>query len=164
MAQQAQLATIFDEAVAWRSDPANGPATDPATIAKWVVNELQGELKSLQGGALPLSGAQLAELLAMVEMGDIPSTAAKRVLAEMVQSGADPAAVVEQLGIKALDDDHQLRELIAKVLSEHPEEAQRYREGKTSLLGFFLGQVMRASRGAADPNLTRELLSKALSA
>ncbi len=164
LAQQAQLATIFDEAVAWRSDPANGPATDPATIAKWVVNELQGELKSLQGGALPLSGAQLAELLAMVEMGDIPSTAAKRVLAEMVQSGADPAAVVEQLGIKALDDDHQLRELIAKVLSEHPEEAQRYREGKTSLLGFFLGQVMRASRGAADPNLTRELLSKALSA
>ena len=155
LAQHAQLADIFEQAVSCQADP--------SAAAKWVVNELQGELKNTQKAALPLSGAQLADLLALVDKGDVPSAAAKRVLTEMVKSGDDPSDVVARLGITQLDDDGQLEQLVAKTLTEHPDEVQRYREGKTNLLGFFLGQVMRASRGAADPNRTRELLREALS-
>ncbi|MCA9620635.1 MAG: glutamine--tRNA ligase, partial [Myxococcales bacterium] len=87
----------------------------------------------------------------------------KRVLAEMVERGGEPEALVASLGIEEVDAD-ALDGILDEVLAAHPEEVARYREGKKNLIGFFLGQVMRKSGGQADPNAARKRLMTRLEA
>ena len=94
--------------------------------------------------------------------GRISGTIAKDVFAEMLAGGGRPAEIVERKGLRQLSDADELSPVVAQVLAQNPDQVKAYRGGKTALLGFFVGQVMRATRGQADPQLVYQLLKDRL--
>jgi glutaminyl-tRNA synthetase len=130
--------------------------------ANWVIHELPRELGDRTLANLPFGGAELGELVALVENGTLSSSAGREVLSEMAQSGGDPAAIVERLGLKQVSDPDALAPVVEEVVAANPAKAEEYRGGKAGLLGFFIGQVMRRTGGKANPELVRELLEKRL--
>ena len=100
----------------------------------------------------------------MAEGGELQSRAAKRVLGIMVERGGRPEAIVSELGLEGPVEAGALDAAIAQVVASHPDEVARYRDGKKSLLGFFLGQVMKVTKGQADPKQARAKLAAALEA
>ncbi|PIE16484.1 MAG: glutamine--tRNA ligase [Proteobacteria bacterium] len=149
----AALVAFFEEAAAGR---------DAASVAKWLVNVLMAEIKERAVTELPFGGEAFGALVALVDADVISSTAAKTVLDEMVAGGGEPAALVDSLGLRQLDDRAALRAVIDELMTAHPDNVARYRQGNRKLRGFFVGQVMRATQGKANPKLVQELLTAAL--
>ncbi|MDD9944293.1 MAG: Asp-tRNA(Asn)/Glu-tRNA(Gln) amidotransferase subunit GatB [Myxococcales bacterium] len=138
-----------------------------ASVGKRVANFIQSEaLRYVQteGLAASLPGAPeaLAELLALVEDGTVSGKMAKSVFSDMVQSGRSARALVDEKGLSQVSDAGQLESVIRDVLASSPDNVAAYRGGKTGLLGWFVGQVMKATKGAANPKLANELLRKLL--
>jgi len=111
---------------------------------------------------LDFDGAALGRLVAMIASAEISRRAAKTVLERMDAGGGDPAAIVEELGLAVVADESELEPIVAEVLAAWPDKVAEYREGNRNLLGLFMGQVMKATGGSADPGLTRALLQKSL--
>ncbi len=139
-------------------------ATHPAprSIANFMNNELLGRLGNSGFPALPFSPAEFAELVALVDEDVISTNIAKEILDEMVAKGGRPGEIVEQRGLRRIDDSEALRPIIDQVLADNPDKVAAYRGGKTGLLGFFMGQVMRATQGKANPQLVQQLLKERL--
>ena len=135
---------------------------NPKTVANWVNNEVLRELKDNSLTALPFSGAQLGALVALVDNQTISNAIAKEVFAEMLKNGGDPRAIVERKGLQQVSDPTALAPVIEKVIAANREKADQYRAGKTGLLGFFVGQVMKESGGKASPQLVQELVKTQL--
>ena len=131
------------------------------TVAKWIVNELSGELRGRPVGRLPFGPEELGELAALIDRGAITGAIAKEVFAEMRTAGGRPQEIVEQRGLKPLDD-RDLLPVVDRVLASNPRQVEEYHGGKTALLGFFVGQVMRATDGRADPKQAHKLLRQRL--
>ena len=131
-------------------------------VANWVIHELPRE----QGGRtlenLPFSGRELGELAALVEDGTVSVSGARQVLAEMVKNGGEPRELVASLGLQQVSDPGALAPIVEQVISSNPAKADEYRAGKTGLLGFFVGQVMRLSAGKANPALVTQLVQERL--
>jgi len=145
------LRTLFDEAVA-----AGGEAK---SLANWTVNELLGRLGEGSSAAdLPFGGRELAELVGLIDDGTISTKIAKEILDEMVERGGSPRKIVAAKGLEQVTDEAELARVIDTVLAQHPDEAARYAAGEAKLHGFFVGQVMRATRGKAAPELVNRLL------
>ncbi len=135
------------------------------SVAAWVVNDVQRERKErglADPAELPFGPAEVAELAALVDAGTVTATAAREVFAELAAAGGSPRAIVERRGLERLDDRAALAAAVDRVLAGHPEEVERYRAGKTTLLGFFVGRVMKDTGGAADAAAVRELLAERL--
>jgi len=140
-----------------------------ASAGKKVANFLSSEVlrfASTDGlsARFPLSPERLAELLALVEDGTINGKIAKDVLTEVASSGKAPKKVVEQKGLAQVTDTGAIDAAIAEVIAANPKELEKYKAGKTSVVGFFVGQVMRKMGGKANPGTLNELLKKALDA
>ena len=150
----ARLVSFFERALA------TGVALKPLT--NWVINELLGELKERDIEELKFEPEQFASLVALHADDTISSRAAKDVFALMLKEGGEPEAIVEKKGLRQVSDEGAILAIIERVLAEHPEQLGQYRDGKTQLQGFFIGQVMKASRGKADPTIVRELIGPAL--
>ncbi|RIK40471.1 MAG: glutamine--tRNA ligase [Chloroflexi bacterium] len=150
------VAAFFTEALAAHDNP--------KLVANWVINEVLRELKERPIAALPFGGVQLGELVALIDNGVITATIAKEVFAEMIQSGSAPAAIVERRGLRQVADPDALTPVIDDVVAANLDKAEQYRAGKTGLWGFFVGQVMQATGGKANPQLVRELLQRKLAA
>ncbi|NOZ73511.1 MAG: Asp-tRNA(Asn)/Glu-tRNA(Gln) amidotransferase GatCAB subunit B, partial [Chloroflexi bacterium] len=110
----------------------------------------------------PISAAQFAELLKLVAQGTINANTGSQVLKTMFQNGEDAAKIVAREGLAQVSDTDVLATAVKRVLASHPEEVMRYRAGKTQLLGWFVGQVMRETRGKANPGLVRQMLQEQL--
>ncbi len=134
----------------------------PKTVANWLVNELQRELKERPIDQLPFDGRAFGRLVALVDRGAIATPAGKEVLAHLLAHGGDPEAIVRERGLEKVDDRGALEAAIATVLADNPDEVTRYRGGSKQLFGFFMGQVMQATRGKADPKLAKQLLTEHL--
>jgi aspartyl-tRNA(Asn)/glutamyl-tRNA(Gln) amidotransferase subunit B len=137
---------------------------DPKAAANWVMGDLFGALNRL-GVSIeysPVSAEQLGALIDLIADGTISSRLAKEVFAEMVATGADPAAVVEAKGLRQVTDAGAIAAAIDAVLAAQPDKLAEYRAGRDKLYGFFVGQVMRATQGKANPALVNELLKKKL--
>ncbi len=150
----ANLVAFVDAAIAVHDD---GPA-----VAKWAINELLRELKERPLGELPFSGAAFGALVALVEAGEISAAAGKDVFSEMIADGGEPAAIVERRGLRQVSDTDALGAIVDSVIDANADKVALYRGGKTGLLGFFMGQVMRASQGKANPGLVNTLLTEKL--
>jgi glutaminyl-tRNA synthetase len=141
-------------------DPALREAGPAA--ANWIINSLP----PLQAGRaleeLPFGPEELATLIGLVQEGAISSTGAHDVLEVLAREGGDPRALVERLDLAQVSDAGAIRPVAEKVVAANPEKVREYREGKTGLLGFFMGQVMRGMGGKADPELARSLLKELL--
>lgn len=137
---------------------------DPRDAAAWVMGDVLRLLKEADGGLrqAKLQPAALVTLSQEVSAGRLSRAIARELLEEVFRTGADPAALVAERGLGAVDDEALLAAQAAAVVAAHPAEASRYREGKTALLGFFVGQTMRALDGRADPRRVSALVRAAL--
>jgi len=134
----------------------------PQAVANWVVNELRAELKERSVDALPFDGAQFAVLVRLVDTDEITGRGARTVFEEMLSDGGDPESLVDAHGLRQVDDTEALGDVVTEVLETHSDKVARYRDGKTGLLGFFMGQVMEATNGSANPEVVRSLLQERL--
>ena len=149
----AALATFFEAA-------ATGHQPEP--VAKWVTNVLLAELKDRSVADLPFDGATFGRLIELADAGTVSTTGAKAVLEVMLQEGGEPAAIVKARGLEAVTDDAALQALVDAALAANPDNVARYKDGKTTLLGFFVGAVIKASGGSADAKRVKELVKAAL--
>ncbi len=136
----------------------------PQEVANWVTGEL---FRLLNESNMPIEHAKvtpehLISLLFLLQKGTISANAAKKVLAEVFQTGDLPNVVVKRLGLSQISDEDALHEIVADVVAANPRQVQQYVDGKTSVLGWFVGQVMRASKGKANPKQARKLLQQTL--
>jgi aspartyl-tRNA(Asn)/glutamyl-tRNA(Gln) amidotransferase subunit B len=132
--------------------------------SNWVISDLFGALNRL-GRTIsdsPVSPEQGAELLRLVANGTLSGTLSKQVFEIMLETGQDPAAIVEERGLKQTSDTGAIEKVIADVLAANQDKVAEYRGGKDKLFGFFVGQTMKAMHGKGNPGVVNELLKKAL--
>ena len=154
LAQDAGLFDLFREGLEY--------TVDDSSLAKWIVNEVPRVLEDRPIDALLFGGRELARLVELVSKNEISGRAARDVLAVLAEEGGNPDAVIEERGLGRVSDASTLRPMIARLIEANPAQAQSYRDGKTGLMGFFVGQVMKETNGAADPEVTQNLLREAL--
>jgi aspartyl-tRNA(Asn)/glutamyl-tRNA(Gln) amidotransferase subunit B len=132
--------------------------------ANWILNELVRELKN-SGSDIsdsPVSARHLAELINMIDRGTISGKMAKDMLVEMYSSGKSAEAVAAEMGGTQVSDEAEIRAMVEKAVADNPKQLEQYRAGRTALLGFFVGQVMKASNGRANPAIVNKVLKDAL--
>jgi aspartyl-tRNA(Asn)/glutamyl-tRNA(Gln) amidotransferase subunit B len=138
--------------------------SSPKSSANWVMNELLGRLNAI-GKEIedsPVSSAHLAELVGSIEKGEISGKIAKTVFEEMFATSKGPAHIIKEKGLVQISDTKQLEVAIRRVLDANPEQVAGYKAGKVKLLGFFVGQVMKETKGQANPGLLNDLVKKML--
>ena len=150
-----------DRAVADYYESVVHAGAEHKAAANWVMGEVLADAKDHADRLRVQSGA-LAQLIALVKGGTVSHQAAKRVFAEVAERGGDPRTVAEALGLVQVADTGVLAGWVSDVLGAHAGEVSRYRKGETKLMQFFVGQVMKASRGKADPKLTQKVLEEKL--
>ncbi|HET8739341.1 MAG TPA: Asp-tRNA(Asn)/Glu-tRNA(Gln) amidotransferase subunit GatB [Acidimicrobiia bacterium] len=146
------LRDIFEAAIA-----AGAP---PRPAANWLIGEVTGWLRRVDPDpvVVPLTGPQLAELVAMVEEGIVSSSAAKEVLEGVLAGEGDPREVAVTRDLIQISDSSALEAAVDEVIAANPDALASYRAGETKVLGFLVGQVMKATQGRADPKLVNRLL------
>ncbi|HTE68158.1 MAG TPA: Asp-tRNA(Asn)/Glu-tRNA(Gln) amidotransferase subunit GatB [Actinomycetes bacterium] len=147
-----------------RPAPRPVPGRDPKVVAGWVMGELQRNLRE-HGRTMasnPVGPERLGELLDLVAAGTVSATAAKDVLAEMFSSEASPTTIVERKGLAQISDTGELEAVVERVVAANPDLADKFRGGKRGVLGALVGQVMRETRGRANPKLVNDLLERAI--
>jgi aspartyl-tRNA(Asn)/glutamyl-tRNA(Gln) amidotransferase subunit B len=137
---------------------------DPKVAAGWVMGELQRNLREFGHtmATSPVGPERLGQLLDLLAAGTVSATAAKDVLAEMFSTEAPPATIVERKGLAQISDTGELEAVVARVVAANPDLAERFRGGKRGVLGALVGQVMRETRGRANPKLVNDLLERAI--
>jgi len=155
------VADYYEAAVATAVNKA-----DPKTVANWVTGELFRLMKETgrEIGGVPVSPQALVELIGLVKDGVINLNTGKEVLAEMFASGRSARQIVEERGLAQISDAAALERIVAQVLEENPQQVDEYLGGRVKLLGWLMGQVMKATRGKANPQVVRELLQAELEA
>jgi len=137
---------------------------DPRAAANWVMGELMGALKA-EGKEItesPVSPEQLAELVNLIARGEISGKLGKEIFAKMFATGEPARLIMEREGLRQISDREALARLVDEVLAANPRQVQQYKAGKAGVLGFFVGQVMKATRGQANPQLVNELIKEKL--
>jgi aspartyl-tRNA(Asn)/glutamyl-tRNA(Gln) amidotransferase subunit B len=151
------LADYFEATLAAAKSP-------PRTVGNWVVGELLGLIKerSLEVSNLPLPPSHLAELIDLTSDKTITQNTAKELLPELLDTGQRPGALVQQRGLGKITDEAALGEIVAQVIAKNPEPVTSYLNGKETVFKWLMGQVARATRGKADPQIASRLLMEAL--
>jgi glutaminyl-tRNA synthetase len=160
-ADQADLLT-GDRASGDLFEQATAAGASPGGAARWIINELPRELAGREIADANLDGGKLGALVKLVEDGRITGSAGKEVLAAVVATGADPAAIVKERGLDAVADTGALAALVDQILAANADKVAQYKGGKTGLLGFFVGQVVKASQGKASAQAAQALLTEKL--
>ena len=142
-----------------------GLGTDPKAVSNWIMGDLLRKLNEDEREITdcPVTPADLAELLSLIDKGTISGKIAKTVFEEMYGSGEKPGAIVEAKGLVQVTDEGAIAGIVDEVLAANAENVARYKAGAEKLFGFFVGQVMKATKGKANPKIVNELLRKALS-
>ena len=157
LSQTRELAGWYEALVAAHS-------ADPKRCANWMANELLGRLKE-QGKDIadsPVSAQDLAGLLDRIADNTISGKIAKDVLDAMMATGESADAVIEAKGLKQVTDSGEIDTLILRIMAENPDQLEQFRAGKDKLFGFFVGQVMKASKGQASPGMVNQRLQELL--
>jgi len=129
--------------------------------ANWVMGEVLGDAKD-HAEALRVPAGSLAQLIGLVKGGTLSHQAGKRVFTELANRGGDPRTIAEALGVIQVADSNVVAGWVTEVLSAHPTEVGRFKTGETKLMAFFVGQVMKTSKGKADPKLAQRVLEERL--
>ena len=146
------LAAFYEEVVA------AGVGAKPA--ANWTMGEYLAHLNAagLEAGHGHVTAERLARLVKLVEDGTVSTSAGKEVFARMIEERAEPEAMIEKHGLGQISDTAELEAIVAEVVAANPAQAEQYRGGKQQVIGFFVGQVMKASGGRANPKVVNDLL------
>ena len=157
LTSEISLANYFESVLAKSKSPAK-------TVHSWIAGEFMRYLNDSGKNTedITLTPESFARLIDMVTDKTIGGNAGKTVLSELLKSGGDPAQIVKEKGLAQVSDESFIQEAVIKVLNDNLSEVEKYLDGKETLLQWFMGQVARATKGKADPNVTRELLVKGL--
>ena len=136
----------------------------PKTASNWIMSEMLRFIKDIDTGigTFKVTPAQTAKLLGLVEDGTISGKIAKSVYERMVETGKEPDGLIKELGLEQISDEKEILEIIKSVMEKNQKEVEQYRAGKEKVFGFFVGQVMKATGGKANPSMVNELLRKNL--
>lgn len=156
LADDAALADYFEKA--------SKDSPKPKSVANWIINDLLSALSaaSLDLSACPIQPAAIGELTVLIEGGTISGRQGKEVFAEMMLSGKAPAVIVEEKGLKQVSDTGAIEAFCDEVIAANPASVADFKSGKEAALNFLKGQVMKLSKGKANPALAGEILSKKL--
>jgi aspartyl-tRNA(Asn)/glutamyl-tRNA(Gln) amidotransferase subunit B len=137
---------------------------DPRQVTNWVTGDLLRELNRDDRpiAECPIAPEKLAVMLRLLEDGKISRRIAQQLFEKMYQTGEDPKVIVQEKGWAVVSDLDSLHEIIDGVITENPNEVEAYRSGKEKLMGFFMGQVMKLTKGQADPKLAQKVLLERL--
>jgi aspartyl-tRNA(Asn)/glutamyl-tRNA(Gln) amidotransferase subunit B len=153
-----QVATFFEDAAAL-----GGKSVSPTRISNFIQSEVLRDVQS-HGltSAIPVTPRQLVDLLLLVDQGKISGKQAKEVYSAIAGTAQSPAEVISRLGMQQVSDPGQIEEIVRQVVERSPKQAEQLRAGKASLMGFFVGQVMKETKGAANPQMVNDLLKQRL--
>ena len=155
--EQMPLALFFDKTLEL--------GANPKTAVNFIMGEIAAYLKEnkVEINETKLTPENLAELISLIEKGTISNNIGKQILVEeMIVNGEKASAIVEKKGLSQISDEGAIKEIVEKVVNSHPAEIEAYRNGKTNLLGFFVGQVIKETKGRANPKTVNELIRKIL--
>jgi len=163
LARDPELEAFYREAVAgYPGHPRRDRPAGSISVANWVINELPPVLGGRSPAELPFDPEALGRLVGLVDDDTLNSSGGREVLEVMAREGGDPAAIVEARDLSQMKDPEKLRGVALGVLEAHPGKVKAYLSGKRGLEGFFMGQIMRETRGKADPELARSILQEML--
>jgi len=154
LARDEKLSSFYNDALSVLKSPVG--------IANIVANEVARELKEKDISDLKFSAKQIAELVKMVDDATISSKIAKQVFEDMIQSGKNPTQIVSDCGLIQISDPSQISPIIDEVIEKNPDNVAKFKDGNTKLLGFFVGQVLKATGGKANPKVVNELVAQKL--
>jgi aspartyl-tRNA(Asn)/glutamyl-tRNA(Gln) amidotransferase subunit B len=157
LTEERSLSEYFEEVVSIVGD-------DAKTVSNWLINDVQRMIRELgvSPADLKLRPAHLARIIQMVQEKAITTNTGKDLLMKVEQSGKSPEQLVADLGLAQVSDEDVLREVAAKIIAGNPEQVKTYRDGKTTILGWFVGQIMRETKGKANPQKVRSILEDLL--
>jgi len=146
------MANYFDEAMKH--------TTDAKAVANWLLGDVSAWLNAhnLEMADLPLPAQNLAGMIGLINKGTISSKLAKAVFEEMISSGKPPEEIVKEKGLEQISDTDALAALADKIIAQNPKSAEDYKAGKDRALGFLVGQIMKESKGKANPEMINQLL------
>lgn len=158
LTENKDLGDYYDAAIG------NQPEALFKPIANWLLSDINGWLNAEKRTItdIALKPTELAELVAMLEAGEIGSSVGKKLLPELLENGGSPKALVEARGLGQINDTAALEAMVDEVITNNPDNVAAFKGGKTKLMGFFVGQVMKASRGQANPGVVSKLLNEKL--
>ncbi len=172
LATDIKLTAFFEATIsemqAWIKSKKDSWERQDKTLCKLAVNWLNNELlkhlneKNLLINDSKVSPENFAELILMIHESKVNSSAAQTILAEMMKNGGEPHAIMKNLNLEILDDEKVLVDAITKIIKAKPDQVAEYKKGKTTVIQFFIGQVMAATKGAANPATVKSLLEKYL--
>ena len=156
LTSEKSLAGYFEETVS--------AGAKPVEAAKWILGEVLSIIKDggMSVSSFSVTPDQFAGLLNSVKSGTINNTTGKDILRKMVKSDLAAAEIIEKEGLAQVSDESALSEAVAQVIADNPDELAKYREGKKVLVGFFMGEVMKATGGKSDPKAVKKLLTASL--
>ncbi|RQD55681.1 Asp-tRNA(Asn)/Glu-tRNA(Gln) amidotransferase subunit GatB [Desulfonatronovibrio magnus] len=136
----------------------------PRKISNWIVGDLMSKLNDTgqRVAEISLKPDQLSCIVRMVDEGTISGKIAKTVFSEVFETGTEPEKVVKDKGLVQISDSSALETMVDQVLEAHPQEVQRFKDGQKKLMGFFVGQIMKQTKGQANPAMVNELLNRKL--
>ena len=160
----AEILTTTPEIAAYYEDVIR-TGSDPKKTSNWVMGEVLRVLneKQIDISDFMVKPEMLSSLLAMVGRGLISGSIGKTVFDEMAATGRNPDTIVEERGLTQISDKGKLEEIAREIIESHPDQAAKYKAGKTKLLGFFVGQVMKATKGKANPGEANTIIKELLS-
>lgn len=135
----------------------------PKKVSNWIMTELLRELKGEAIDTCRVQPEQLGELIAMIDKGTISGKIAKTVFLEMMESGKDAGQIVQEKNLVQVSDAGELMAIVEEIVAANPAQAEDFRNGKTKLMGYFVGQLMQKTKGKANPKMANELFNKVLS-
>ncbi|KMY52910.1 glutamyl-tRNA amidotransferase [Bacillus sp. FJAT-27231] len=133
---------------------------DPKLASNWLMSEVSAYLNAegKELGEVALTPKSLADMIALIEKGTISSKIAKKVFKELVENGGDPATIVKEKGLVQISDEGELLKFITEALDANPQSIEDFKNGKSKAVGFLVGQIMKASKGQANPSVLNKLL------
>jgi aspartyl-tRNA(Asn)/glutamyl-tRNA(Gln) amidotransferase subunit B len=163
-ASDAQLLTQEQEDLADYFEAAVAEQVQPKEVCNWMLTEMQRELKerNVRAREVQFRPWQLAGLIRLIAEGSISNTIGKQIFPDLFASGQDPEKYVQVKNLTQISDQDQLDQVVDLVLEENPNEVQAYLGGKTKLISFFMGQVMKKTKGQANPKMVNSLISSKL--
>ncbi|EIT84125.1 aspartyl/glutamyl-tRNA amidotransferase subunit B [Fictibacillus macauensis ZFHKF-1] len=137
---------------------------DPKLLSNWVMGEVSAFLNSnnKELDETPLTPASLANMIKLIEDGTISSKIAKQVFKELIEKGGDPETIVQEKGLVQISDEGAIRSFVTAVIDRNPQSVEDFKSGKGKAVGFLVGQVMKESKGKANPQLVNKLLGEEL--
>jgi aspartyl-tRNA(Asn)/glutamyl-tRNA(Gln) amidotransferase subunit B len=152
-----------DRAVANYFEDVVKGGVQPKKASNWIMTELLRELKGEDITSCKVTPEQLSTLLLMVDKNTISGKIAKTVFLDMMESGKDAETIVKEKNLVQVSDEGELMAIVAEIIAANPAQADDFRNGKTKIMGFFVGQLMKKTKGKANPKMANDLFVKALS-